>query len=45
MCKHNFIKFNDVKVCTKCGITCTNGRLFFDKKLLTILSRKGKKKK
>lgn len=42
MCKHDFIKQNDVKVCRRCGLTVLpNGSFFYDKK---ILARRKKKK-
>lgn len=43
MCKHQWVKINDVLVCTRCGLTRTmDGKILFDRKLP---SYKPKKKK
>lgn len=45
MCNHQFIKYNDVTVCLKCGLTsCLGQKIIFDKKLHSELRKRGKKK-
>lgn len=35
MCRHDWTKLNDVKICRRCGLTvCPDGRAFFDRALL-----------
>lgn len=46
MCKHEWRKANDAKVCVKCGLTATyDGCLFYDKKILKALKTRGGRKK
>lgn len=33
MCKHDYVKFNDVNVCRKCGLTIADGKAVFDRRL------------
>lgn len=48
MCPHNWIKVDEVTVCTRCGLTrLADGRILFDRKLPNYKQkpkRKGKKK-
>ena len=47
MCKHEFVKHNDVTACIKCGMTrIAGGKIIFDKKLPNYKpnKKKGKKK-
>lgn len=44
MCNHKFIKVNDIRVCTKCGVTFTlEGKCVFDRRLIAVLRRKEKR--
>lgn len=46
MCNHNWLKINDVDVCSKCGITKTyDGKILFDRKLPNYKPKKRKVKK
>ena len=39
MCGHDWKNVNEVKVCTKCGLTMPDGgRPFFDKKIISACS-------
>lgn len=43
MCNHQWKKINDIKVCTRCGLTITyDGKIMFDRKLPNY--RKGARK-
>ena len=44
MCKHNFIKVNDVSVCKICGLTLFNGKVMFDRQFANV-GKKVKKKR
>ncbi len=45
MCKHEFVKYNDVKVCQKCGLTFTfDGKVLFDKNIKKKVINRGAKK-
>lgn len=46
MCNHQFIKFNDVIVCGKCGLTTTyDGKVIFDRKIPTYNQKRKKRGK
>ena len=46
MCSHNWIKYNDITACTKCGLTRTDdGKVIFDKKLPNYKPKKRRVKK
>lgn len=46
MCPHIWVKFNDVFVCKRCGLTRTpDGKLIFDKKITNYKPKKRKKNK
>lgn len=46
MCNHEFMKVNDVRVCTKCGLTFTDSnKVIFDRKLPNYGRKKRGKKK
>lgn len=47
MCSHQWIKFNDVVVCARCGLTRTkDGKILFDRGLPNYKPKKrGKKRK
>ena len=46
MCKHQFIKINDVSVCKFCGLTFSfDGKVMFDRKLPNICNKKKRRKK
>ena len=43
MCSHNLVKINDMRICTRCGMTVLpNGMVIFDRNLPNY---KGKRKK
>ena len=43
MCKHEFIKINDVVICKKCGITKTpDGKIIFDRKVINYIPKRRK---
>lgn len=46
MCSHNFLKVNDVRVCTRCGLTFrnTDGKVMFDRDIANI-AKQGRKKR
>lgn len=45
MCKHDFVRFNDVSVCVKCGFTVTRDRhVVFDRRLRARLEKEKKKR-
>lgn len=44
MCKHQFIKINDVSVCKFCGLTLSfDGKVMFDRKLPNYKKKRRKK--
>lgn len=44
MCKHDFIKVNDVVVCKRCGVTQTHdGKIIFDRKYPSYKSKRRKR--
>ena len=46
MCKHEWTKVNDVRICTKCCLTVTyDGKMFFDKKINATVRRNFKNEK
>lgn len=46
MCKHDFVRLNDVSVCVKCGFTVTRDRhVVFDRRLRALLEKKREKSK
>ena len=46
MCKHEFIKINDVKACTKCGLTVTyDGKMMIDRDFVRQFRKNMRKKK
>lgn len=45
MCKHQFIKINDVSVCKHCGLTFSfDGKIMFDRQFANV-GKKVKKKR
>lgn len=43
MCKHEFIKINDIIVCKRCGMTKTpGGKIIFDRKVINHKSNRRK---
>ena len=45
MCRHEWLRINDVRVCKRCGVTLTpDNKVLFDRKLVNP-KKKGKKKK
>ena len=41
MCGHDWKNVNEVKVCTKCGLTMPDGgRPFFDKKIVAYFQKR-----
>ncbi len=43
MCKHRWIKINNVDVCTKCGLTICDGKfILIDKKFISKIGKKVK---
>ncbi len=43
MCSHNWIAINDIRVCTRCGMTVTDdGKVLFDRK---FVNQKEKRRK
>lgn len=45
MCRHQFIKINDVSVCKLCGLTLSyDGKVMFDRNLPNIGNRKKRRK-
>lgn len=43
MCSHEWLKYNDVLACVRCGLTRTaDGKIFFDRKLPNYKSKKKK---
>ena len=46
MCSHSWVTVNDVKVCTRCGLTRTfDGKYMFDKNLPNYKRGKGNEKR
>lgn len=46
MCKHQFIKVNDVSVCKKCGLTFSfDGKVLFDRPFANVGKKKKRRKK
>ena len=45
MCNHTFVKFNDVSVCTKCGLTLADKKAVFDRKLPSFRFKNKKARK
>lgn len=44
MCKHQWVKVNDVYVCKKCGMTRTpDGKIMFDRDATNICKKRRKK--
>lgn len=40
MCRHEWFRYNDLKICRRCGLTvCPDGRAFFDRALPGLLKR------
>lgn len=43
MCKHEFIKINDIVICKKCGINKTpDGKIIFDRKVINYRPKRRK---
>lgn len=43
ICRHEFIKVNEVIVCKRCGLTRTeDGKIMFDKKIVNYKSKRRK---
>ena len=46
MCKHKFIKFNDVSVCKLCGLTFSfDGKVMFDRQFANVGKKVKKRRK
>lgn len=45
MHKHSWKEFNDILVCTACGVTKTPAGIIFDRKLPERLKKRGKNEK
>ena len=46
MCKHQFVKINDVSVCKLCGLTFSfDGKILFDRAITNINTKKRRKKR
>ncbi len=46
MCRHSYVKINDVYVCRKCGLTITfDGKIIFDKRFPNYNAKKRRKSK
>lgn len=46
MCKHDWIKINDVIACKRCGLTRTyDGKYIFDRRLVSVGKTKKRRKK
>lgn len=46
MCSHEWMTYNDVTVCKRCGLTRTyDGKVFFDRRLANIGKTKKRRKK
>lgn len=44
MCKHEFVKVNNVVVCKRCGVTRTeDGKIIFDRKLPSYKPKRRRK--
>lgn len=45
MCRHSWIKVNDVSVCKYCGLTFSfDGKVMFDRRFADVSKKAGKKR-